>query len=261
MRQMLDQVKVYKELCHKEERRVGGESQCWVSVAAPGRAGYPPPPAQGILRCHLVGSRGPQPWSLPWFEGVWGSEELSSCGWETELSLQFRGGGSLLFSCGPWASPCAYFSSCGAQAPGPSACSNCGAGSSRTRDQTCVPWTGRRILDHCPTREALEKSFIWVKPRTSPQAHFPDDSEVLLWRSTVSSMALYLDRTKEHQTSQGSISRKKIHLHSKSAWPLTWEGSLILKGGAAWESQEGRRFIFIFNMDALYFWPMNAFLY
>ena len=65
MRQMLDQVKVYKELCHKEERRVGGESQCWVSVAAPGRAGYPPPPAQGILRCHLVGSRGPQPWSLP----------------------------------------------------------------------------------------------------------------------------------------------------------------------------------------------------
>ena len=65
MRQMLDQVKVYKELCHKEERRVSGESQCWVAVAGPVRAGYPPPPAQGILRWYLVGSRGPQAWSLP----------------------------------------------------------------------------------------------------------------------------------------------------------------------------------------------------
>lgn len=65
MRQMLDQVKVYKELCYKEERRVSGEGQCWVAVAGPVRVGYPPPPAQGVLRCYLVGSRGPQAWSLP----------------------------------------------------------------------------------------------------------------------------------------------------------------------------------------------------
>ena len=34
-------------------------------------------------------------------------------------------------------------------------------GSSRTRDQTCVPCIGRRILNHCGTREALQYSFMY----------------------------------------------------------------------------------------------------
>ena len=33
-------------------------------------------------------------------------------------------------------------------------------GSSRTRARTCVPGTGRRILNHCATREAHELSTI-----------------------------------------------------------------------------------------------------
>ena len=79
MRQMLDQVKVYKELCHKEERRVSGESQCWVAVAGPVRAGYPPPPAQGMSDVTWWGAGNCRPGAFHDSEGVWGSEELSSC--------------------------------------------------------------------------------------------------------------------------------------------------------------------------------------
>ena len=38
----------------------------------------------------------------------------------------------------------------------------------------------------------------------------------------------------------------------------TWEGSLIIEGGPASASQEGR-LIFIFNLDILYFWSMHFF--
>ena len=85
--------------------------------------------------------------------------------------------------CCAWASHCSGFSCCGAWAVGSrasvvaarglSSCglralesrlSSCGAvvglvaprhvGSSRTRARTCVPCIGRRILNHCTTREA-----------------------------------------------------------------------------------------------------------
>ena len=36
--------------------------------------------------------------------------------------------------------------------------------------------------------------------------------------------------------------------------------SLIMERGPALVSQEGRLFIFIFNMDILYFWSMHPFL-
>ena len=36
-------------------------------------------------------------------------------------------------------------------------------GSSRTRDRTCVPCIGRQILNHCATREALNKLFLNLK--------------------------------------------------------------------------------------------------
>ena len=82
------------------------------------------------------------------------------------LSLQWVGA---TLHGGAWASHCSGFSCCGAQAiglVGPKAVgfSACGAqaqllqgtwNASRTRDQTCVPCTGREIPIHCPTREVL----------------------------------------------------------------------------------------------------------
>ena len=65
MRQMLDQVKVYKELHYKDERKISGEIWGWVVLAGPVRAGCPPPPAQGALRWYLVRGSRPQLWSLP----------------------------------------------------------------------------------------------------------------------------------------------------------------------------------------------------
>ena len=60
------------------------------------------------------------------------------------------------------------FSSCGSQALGHRH-SNCGmslvapwhVGSSPTRDQTPVPCTGRRILNHCATRKAPSTFFFY----------------------------------------------------------------------------------------------------
>ena len=37
-------------------------------------------------------------------------------------------------------------------------------GSSRTRAWTCVPWIGRRILNHCATREVLDHCFLNQHP-------------------------------------------------------------------------------------------------
>lgn len=39
----------------------------------------------------------------------------------------------------------------------------------------------------------------------------------------------------------------------------TWDESHIIQGGQAWALQE-EHLIFIFNIDILYFWPMNLFL-
>ena len=66
-----------------------------------------------------------------------------------------------LSSCGVWASHCIGFS-CGVQALGHTGFSTCGCmgpvvpqhvESSWIRDQTHVPWTGRRILNHWTSRE------------------------------------------------------------------------------------------------------------
>ena len=87
-----------------------------------------------------------------------------------------------------WASHCSGFSCCGARALGTrvsvvaaSELSSCGSralehrlsscstrdviapqhvGSSQTRDRTHVPCIGRRILNHCTTREALLLHFL-----------------------------------------------------------------------------------------------------
>ena len=57
--------------------------------------------------------------------------------------------------CGAWASHCGGFSCCGAWALGVRASvAPLHVGSSQTRAQTCVPCIGRRILNHCATREA-----------------------------------------------------------------------------------------------------------
>ena len=74
---------------------------------------------------------------------------------------------------GTWASHCSGFSCCGTQALGTwaSVVALQHVGSSWTRDWTCVSWIGRRILNHCATREVplyrfLHKgkfSFIWNK--------------------------------------------------------------------------------------------------
>ena len=40
----------------------------------------------------------------------------------------------------------------------------------------------------------------------------------------------------------------------------TWKGSLIIEGGPALASPEGRRLIFVSNMDVLYFWSICPFL-
>lgn len=76
---MLDQVKVYKELCYKEERRVSGEGQCWVAVAGPVRVGYPPPPPRVFSDVTWWGAGDCRPGAFHDSEGVWGSKELSSC--------------------------------------------------------------------------------------------------------------------------------------------------------------------------------------
>ena len=85
------------------------------------------------------------------------------------LFFQLRSAGPAL-CCGAQASPCAGFSCCGAWAIGTQASvvvahslSSCGTraqllwhvGSSQTRVQTRVPCIGRRIFNHCATREAL----------------------------------------------------------------------------------------------------------
>ena len=84
--------------------------------------------------------------------------------------------------CGAWASHCGGFSCCAARALGAwasviaaralSSCdlwalecrlSSCGArhvGSSQTRAQTCVPCTGRQILNHRATREVPRSSWF-----------------------------------------------------------------------------------------------------
>jgi len=69
----------------------------------------------------------------------------------------------LFSSCGVWPPHCGGFSPCRAQAPehglqwlwlsGLVALWH--VGSSQTRDQTCVPCTGRQILNHWTTREVL----------------------------------------------------------------------------------------------------------
>ena len=38
------------------------------------------------------------------------------------------------------------------------------------------------------------------------------------------------------------------------------EGSLIMEGEQALASQEGKHFIFIFNIEILYFWSVHPFL-
>ena len=104
--------------------------------------------------------------------------------------LSLRRAGSTL-RCGEWACHCGGFSCCGARALGMrasvvvarglSSCgsralkhrlSSCGAqayaswhvGSSRTRDRTCVPCIGRRILNHCATGEVPVLLIIYRPP-------------------------------------------------------------------------------------------------
>ena len=81
---------------------------------------------------------------------------LAFCAW---VFFSF-GEQGLLSSCSAWASHCSGFSCHGAQAlehrlssSGKWAVSPRYMGSSWTRDQTYVPCTGRRILNHCTTRE------------------------------------------------------------------------------------------------------------
>ena len=50
-------------------------------------------------------------------------------------------------------------------------------GSSRTRAQTCVPCTGRQILNHCATREVLKLILIEVIRRTSALFLFPKSNQ------------------------------------------------------------------------------------
>ena len=73
-------------------------------------------------------------------------------------------------SCGMWASVAVAYglSSCGSRAL-ERRLNGCGlvaprhVGSSRARDQTCVPCIGRQILNHCTTREVpLLPIFDWV---------------------------------------------------------------------------------------------------
>ena len=81
-------------------------------------------------------------------------------------SLLLHGGCSSL----QWASHCGGFYCCGARAPGTRAsvvvahgisCSR-HVGSSRNRARTRVPCIGRRILNHCATREAPCISFLTI---------------------------------------------------------------------------------------------------
>ena len=110
----------------------------------------------------------------------------------------------------------------------------------------------------------IEKSFIGVKLRISPEAHFPDDSEKLLLRSKVFSTVLYLVRTKNVNKSgihSFKVSKKKnwIKMHTESQYSLgTWEGSLIIKRVPALTSQEGRHLSL--SSDILYFWIACLFL-
>ena len=81
--------------------------------------------------------------------------------------LQLRQVGATLHRCA-WASHCHGLSRCGAQAPdtqaqqlwltGPAAPRH--VGSSQTRARTRVPCIGRRILNHCTTREAPHDLLI-----------------------------------------------------------------------------------------------------
>ena len=82
--------------------------------------------------------------------------------------LQLRQAGATLHR-GARASHHRGLSCCGAQAPdaqaqqlwltGPAAPRH--AGSSQTRARPRVPCIGRRILNHCATREALHHHFLW----------------------------------------------------------------------------------------------------
>ena len=104
---------------------------------------------------------------------------VAACGLAGFLQL-WRAGATL--HCGAWASHCGGFSCCRARALGAWAqqlqlagsrvqaqqlwCVGLAApwhvGSSRTRAQTCVPCIGRRILNHCATREALFFLFFSI---------------------------------------------------------------------------------------------------
>ena len=80
----------------------------------------------------------------------------------------------IYFFCGTRASHCCGLSRCGAQAPdaqaqrpwltGPAAPQH--VGSSRTGARTRVPCIGRRTLNHCATREALNSVFYMVNSKT-----------------------------------------------------------------------------------------------
>ena len=75
-------------------------------------------------------------------------------------------------SCGLWASHCAGFSRCGAQALGLGGFSSRGLVApghvepSQTRDWTCVPYIVRRILDHWAARKSslstYDESFLYL---------------------------------------------------------------------------------------------------
>ena len=78
----------------------------------------------------------------------------------------------LLSNCGAWTSHCSCFFCCGAQALGcvgsvvvwlPGLVASRQVESSRKRDETCVPCSGRQIPNHWTTREVQNISLSWSK--------------------------------------------------------------------------------------------------
>ena len=58
-------------------------------------------------------------------------------------------------------------------------------GSSQTRDRTCVPCIGRRILNHCATREVLHILFLRELPEVESEEEREGGVGRLQHRNTV----------------------------------------------------------------------------
>ena len=105
-----------------------------------------------------------------------------------------------------------------------------------------------------PSAVRIEEFSLSQSEDYSLEAWFPHDWETAPEKQG-SQHSFISCQNKEHSTSQGYISSRfqitdQPDVHGESAWPWHLGGRLTIKGGPAPASQEGKRLIFILNMDS-----------